>query len=799
MKKKIATSDLVSKVTTALSDTENNVPRSIKETFTFKGRKSPEIIEKVLGALTNEGDYILDPFVGSGMTLIASRNCNRRFMGIELDNYTYSVIKTLFEIVNYSVLGKYFLQVEKAVKESVMNLYRTECCGKENYIKKVLFDPQNGKEGYFNPKPNREIIDGQNIKLMASCEVCGANSKRFAEIDWKKVEEASEIDVSRFPNDTYLVNSRINITQSTGAHKYGAIFTHRNKAALLMIQNEISKLPSSNEKEFLQHALVASLSLARIAMYGSSTDILYHVVNEKAQDMNVWDLFESKYRRFLKFQKNYKKALSTDFSNNDNYAIVNEDYYKYLQENPDLIFDAIVTDFPYTDQVPYLERNQMFRIWLNHFDEKKENFILTNEMLESEIVVTNATKRKSKNLERYYNDIDKMFKTFYEHLPVGGPVIIVTKLGRMKYFNVFARIVDYARKNGFEYTFRIGVEKNDPTLRKQSAYKNTLINEVVIGFEKLDCKNRYLYVDNENYESKLVDDIYRELKKIKDIPYTITAAVVKVKKELTLKGVVFDKSVQSLIIDVINNNFYVGEGQEIQLNKKRLYLDQEDEDTLFKKLYELVPFYVEKLLKKNGKFVLEDLYVELIDELSDGNNRTLFSLLNDDDNIKEIDTLVRSKTDMSADGRYYIRKQLPKEFNTDAVDIATMDPYDFEYLCKSLLEHENYADVHRKGGSGDLGVDIVAKWFNGNTSETWLVQCKRWVSKVDATPIQRLVSERERLGANCVACYTTSDFSKDAKKIAKLQNVKLIDGAELITRLSYYFPGKYYNSNLQIY
>ena len=75
----------------------------------------------------------------------------------------------------------------------------------------------------------------------------------------------------------------------------------------------------------------------------------------------------------------------------------------------------------------------------------------------------------------------------------------------------------------------MGVEKSDPTLRKQSAYKNTLINEVVIGFEKLPESKRYLYIGDENYESKLVDDIYRALKKVKDA-HTMTAAVSNAKR-----------------------------------------------------------------------------------------------------------------------------------------------------------------------------------------------------------------------------------------------------------------------------
>ena len=794
MRKKIRTIELSERIELSLYNVKNIVPRFISETYTFKGRKCPAIIERLISVLTNENDLILDPFMGSGTTLIAAQNTTRRFLGIELDNYTYSINKVLFETIDRNKLNLTFKRVEQSVKAKIMSLYETECCGHKNFIKKVLFDPQNGKDGFFYPIPNREINNGRNIKLLNQCPICGAIDKQFDEKDWQRMENQLFLSADKFPTDTYIVNSRINITASTGAHKYDAIFTHRNKLALLMLQEEISKLNKGKEKEFLQQVLTSALALSRIAMYGSSTDILYHVINDRAQDMNVWELFESRYHKFCKFNDNYKCTLADDFSRDNKYTVINSDYYRYLNSNPQIIADAIITDFPYTDQVPYLERNQMFRVWLNHFSDNKENFSLTEQMLNDEMVVTNEDSRQNKTLSNYYHDIDKMFKTFSEHLAPGAPVVIITKLGKMKYFNVFARIVDFARKNGFEYTFRIGVEKNDPTLRKQSAYKNTLIDEVVIGFEKLPEDKRYFYIDDINYEAKIVDDIYKELKKTKDTPYTITAAVNKIRKELVQRGIHFNETLSQDIVKIINDNIYVDNNQEIQLDKKKLYLDQEDEDTLFKKLYELVPFYVSNLLNKKGRFVLEELYVELIDELSDGNNKTLFSLLNDDDNIKEIDALVADKTD--TDGKYYVKKQLPKDFNADAIDIATMDPYDFEDLCKVLLEKENYVDVHRKGGSGDLGVDIVAKFFNGNSSETWLIQCKRWVSKVDATPIQRLVSERERLGANKVACYTTSDFSRDAQKIASLQNVELINGKDLIILLNKHFPGKYYNSNL---
>ena len=63
---------------TAVSNIRNNVDSTIKRTFTFKGRKSPEIIKAVINALTDEGDLVLDPFIGSGTTILASQKIRRK-------------------------------------------------------------------------------------------------------------------------------------------------------------------------------------------------------------------------------------------------------------------------------------------------------------------------------------------------------------------------------------------------------------------------------------------------------------------------------------------------------------------------------------------------------------------------------------------------------------------------------------------------------------------------------------------------------------------------------------------------
>lgn len=794
MRKKINSQQITDIISNVLQDTENIIPSVMRKTYSFKGRKSPEVIAKVLNVFTNPDDTILDPFIGSGTTIIGSQLAKRKLIGTELDQFTYSIDKVLFEKVDYQELKNVLKKVEDDSKDYILDLYETECCGQKNYIKKVLFDPQNGKDGYLYPEANREIKNGKNIKLLFKCPICGNFDKQFTEDDWQRIQEQEDLSVEDFPKDRLLENSRINITRSTGADRYDTFFTHRNKLALLALQKAISALAPSKSKDFLQFCLVSSLSLAKIAMYGSSTDILYHVVLEKAQDMNVWYLFEQKVKSFLKFQKEYKDILVTDFSESENYSIIHSDYASYLKENMGLKVGAIFTDFPYTDQVPYFERNQLFRVWLEHFSDRGDLFQLTEEMLEQEIVVTNAPKRKTKNWERYVFDLDVMFKQFSDVLYEGAPVILFTKLGKKKYFNVFTKIVDLARKNGFEYVSRTSVEKKDPTLRKQSAFRNTLINEVIIVFQKLKKEKQYLYVNDENYENKIIDMVYNTVKNLKDNSITFTELIYIISEDVRRSGEHITSQIVNRIKQVIEQNFYISDNQEVQLSKKILYLDQEDNSTLFKKLYELVPTYVEKLLKSKEKFVLEDLYLELIDELSDGNNQTFLDIINDDKNIKEISSLVADKTDI--DGDFYVKKSLPHNINYNAIDVATMDPYDFEDLCKQLFEKEGFVNVHRKGGSGDMGVDVVAQQFNGNTKDFWLIQCKRWVGNVDATPLQRLVSERERLGAQQIACYTTSDYTKDAKKVAKAQGVMIINGNELVQKLDKYFKGKYYNSNL---
>lgn len=794
MKKQIPDSvkQRLKRIKTAIEDVPNTVPNEMRTTFNFKGRKSPEIAEKVIEAVCDSTDIIFDPFMGSGSFVYAAMGKVKKIYATELDNYTFNAVNALMSKVDMLKLGVLFDTVKDDVYREIMALYETSCCGCRNYISKVLFDPEEGKEGYFNPSPNREIVDGKNIKLVEKCPVCGGKAKRFEEEDYKKLISLENINIDRFPKKQYISNSRINITSSTGADKYDRIFTQRNKIALLMLQDAINKLESSKERDVLEQVLVASISLARIAMYGSSTDILYHVVGHGAQDMNVWLLFEDKYKSFCKFKSVYcdRQIGTTD----SEVIIVNKDYASYIDENPNLKVDVIYTDFPYTDQVPYLERNQLYRVWLETFYDSK--YALTEDMLEQEIVQTNAeTRTEKKNIENYYKDIDNMFSHFSKVLNKDGLIFLTMKLGKAKYFKTYIEIVNLARKNGFEYAYQIGVEKKDPTMRKQSAFTNTFMNEMIVVFYKLSDENSYWYIDNENYEFLLVKKVYSYLIRTKEY-VTLTSAVTLICNDLKSKYSYIASEKDILRIKELLEQYFKVDSGCIQIDNNQLYLDIEDTTDLYTKLYDLMPIFIRQLLNSKGKFVLEDVYFELVNSLCDGNPKTIAQILDDESHQRDIENLISNYC--QKEGQYYVERKDISKPNEDAVDISTLSGTDFEILVQSLLKEEGYENVIKMGGAGDLGVDIIASKRQQDRVLHYIFQCKRWASNVGSDPIQRLYAERMRRGLDYAVCVTTSGYTKDGKKVAIDLEVEIVDGNQLMKRLNRYFPGEYYNGIQEI-
>lgn len=63
-------------------------------------QKTVEVFQNMIQLSSNEGDIVLDPFMGSGSTGVAALKENRRFIGIELDEKYFQIAKERIEGVS---------------------------------------------------------------------------------------------------------------------------------------------------------------------------------------------------------------------------------------------------------------------------------------------------------------------------------------------------------------------------------------------------------------------------------------------------------------------------------------------------------------------------------------------------------------------------------------------------------------------------------------------------------------------------------------------------------------------------
>ena len=101
-----------------------------------------------------------------------------------------------------------------------------------------------------------------------------------------------------------------------------------------------------------------------------------------------------------------------------------------------------------------------------------------------------------------------------------------------------------------------------------------------------------------------------------------------------------------------------------------MYLDIEDTTDLYTKLYDLMPVFIRQLLNSKGKFVLEDVYFELVNSLCDGNPKTIAQILEDESHQRDIENLIANYC--QKDGQYYVERKDISKPNEDAIDISTL-------------------------------------------------------------------------------------------------------------------------------
>ena len=115
----------------------------------------------------------------------------------------------------------------------------------------------------------------------------------------------------------------------------------------------------------------------------------------------------------------------------------------------------------------------------------------------------------------------------------------------------------------------------------------------------------------------------------------------------------------------------------------------------------------------------------------------------------------------------------------ELLSIDLMEGHEFEYWCADLLRELGFAEVEVTPGSGDQGVDILAKKDGIN----YAVQCKCYASELGNKPVQEVHAGRAIYHCQVGAVMTNRHFTAGGRQLAEATGVLLWDRDWIIRAL----------------
>ena len=183
-----------------------------KERVGYPTQKPILLLERIIKLVTHEGDIVLDPFCGSGTTLVAAKLLKRKYIGIDKSN-----------------------DAIKLTKQRLKNPIKTESNllkkGKESYINKspkileilnhlhiMPVQRNNGIDGFlktknsFKPIPVRIQKDGESLEcainfLLKACEKNKYNKKIIIKTNDLQNDQLSFFDEKIINNNITIIDN----------------------------------------------------------------------------------------------------------------------------------------------------------------------------------------------------------------------------------------------------------------------------------------------------------------------------------------------------------------------------------------------------------------------------------------------------------------------------------------------------------------------------------------------------------------------------------------------------------------
>ena len=102
--------------------------RDKKEKTGYPTQKPLALLKRIIEVSSNPGDLVMDPFCGCATALVAARNCNREWVGIDLSEVAQRLVHSRMDGDGLDTYGKIHLRTDLPVRNDVEKIphYRTQ-------------------------------------------------------------------------------------------------------------------------------------------------------------------------------------------------------------------------------------------------------------------------------------------------------------------------------------------------------------------------------------------------------------------------------------------------------------------------------------------------------------------------------------------------------------------------------------------------------------------------------------------------------------------------------------------------
>lgn len=409
----------------------------------YWGKKPLEYYEYFINTLTNKGDIVLEPFLGSA-NVISILDDTRKFIGIDINPFSKTFADFLINLPTQIEYDRALADLERKVKGKIDNVYI-------NSDKRIAthYIWQNDKitEVWVKDGNKKQVLAATEKDIISLDKYSGYKTKYLKDI-------------------TFFNNNKINVNSDMTAYDF---FTRRSLYCIDTLLDEINSIQDENIRRALLLTVTASIGQMSKMVFVINRNgrkevgswVIGFWLPKEHFEINVWNCFKNKASKLSKSLPVNRRILN-------NIEVHNCSCLDKMRTIGDNSVKLIVADPPHSNRIPYLELSEIFNAILNN----KSSF-------DDEIVVSNANERK-KDIFRFTADMLNFFRESQRVLTKNGVLVLFFNASREKDWDFFKKVCEnnilyYLGYTPMEYSSKSVVQSNR---------KGALSNDYILFFSK---------------------------------------------------------------------------------------------------------------------------------------------------------------------------------------------------------------------------------------------------------------------------------------------------------------------------